>query len=147
MPDDRTPQQRSRTMRAVKGKDTKPELALRRSLWARGVRGWRIHRKDLPGRPDLAFGPAKLAVFVDGAFWHGRPDKYWPGRSGDYWDAKIARNQQRDHETDEALREMGWEPLRLWDDEVMNDPDEAAHQVETALDRRDVRRQTAATGA
>lgn len=59
-------------MAAVRGHDTKPELLLRRTMWAMGVRGWRVHRRDLPGTPDLAFGRVRLAVFVDGAFWHGR---------------------------------------------------------------------------
>ncbi|MGI8731365.1 MAG: hypothetical protein ACR2LK_15525 [Solirubrobacteraceae bacterium] len=60
-------------MARVKGRDTGPEVTLRRALYAAGVRGWRCHRKSLPGRPDVAFGPARLAVFVDGAFWHGHP--------------------------------------------------------------------------
>lgn len=83
---------RSRVMARIRSRDTKPELALRRALHAAGVRGWRLHRRDLPGRPDLAFGPARLAVFVDGAFWHGHPDYFTPGKSGAYWDAKMARN-------------------------------------------------------
>lgn len=127
-------------MRAVKSKDTAPELALRRALWALGVRGWRVHRRDVPGRPDIAFGPARLAVFVDGAFWHGRPDRYWPGRSSTYWDAKIARNQKRDREADSALRAIGWEPLRIWDDEVMADPETAARKVVARLYARDPRK-------
>ena len=133
MTDTVSPEVRSRTMARVKGKDTKPELLLRRALYAAGVRGWRCHRSNLPGRPDLAFGRARLAVFVDGGFWHGHPSKYWPGRSGAYWDVKIARNQERDRETDARLAAVGWRSLRLWDFEVESDVDAVVARVQGAL--------------
>src|ERR1700694_4866233 len=120
-------------MQAVKDRDTAPELALRRALWAAGVRGWRIHRRSLPGRPDLAFGRARIAVFVDGGFWHGHPSRYWQGRSGPYWDAKIARNQARDARVDEELHAMGWATMRLWDFEVVADAAAAANRVLNAV--------------
>ncbi len=136
MADTYSPETRSRVMRKVKGKDTSPELALRKALWARGVRGWRLHRRDLPGTPDLAFGGSvRLAVFVDGAFWHGHPTKYWPGRSGEYWDKKIARNIERDGEANDALDELGWTVLRLWDFDVLGNPSAAADQVAAELSR------------
>ena len=137
MPDTYPPEVRSRVMARVKGKDTGPELALRRALYALGLRGWRCHRKNLPGKPDLAFGRAKLAVFVDGAFWHGHPDKYWKGRSGPYWDQKIARNQARDRRNDEELEAIGWRVLRLWDFEVERGPLDAAERVVKALESPD----------
>jgi DNA mismatch endonuclease, patch repair protein len=128
------PEVRSRVMARVKGRDTKPELTLRRALYALGERGWRCHRKNLPGKPDLSFGRARLAVFVDGGFWHGHPSKYWPGRTSPYWDQKIARNQARDKRVDEELREMGWTVVRLWDFEVEKDPLGAAEQVRKRLE-------------
>jgi DNA mismatch endonuclease (patch repair protein) len=136
MPDTYPPETRSRVMAAVKGRDTGPEVALRRALYAAGVRGWRCHRRDLPGRPDLAFGRRRLAVFIDGAFWHGRPDRYWKGRSGPYWDAKIARNQARDRRVDDELAVIGWRVLRLWDDEINADPGSAACRVIEALEEK-----------
>jgi len=120
-------------MARVKGKNTGPELKLRRALWAAGVRGWRCHRTTVPGKPDLAFGRSKVAVFVDGGFWHGHPSKYWPGRSGPYWDAKIARNQARDKRVDQQLQQMGWTVVRLWDFEVQADPAGSAARVRRAL--------------
>lgn len=129
MPDTYGPDVRSRVMAAVRGANTTPELALRRALYALGIRGWRCHRRDLPGRPDIAFGRVKLAVFVDGAFWHGHPRKYWPGRSGPYWDAKIARNRARDERVNVALEAIGWKVLRLWDFEIEADPVAAARLV------------------
>lgn len=116
-------------MAAVSSGDTGPELKLRRSLYAVGLRGWRCHRKDLPGRPDIAFGRHRLAVFVDGAFWHGHPSKYWQGRSGPYWDDKIEKNQARDRRVDRELAEGGWRVLRLWDFEIEKDPYGAATRV------------------
>jgi DNA mismatch endonuclease, patch repair protein len=116
-------------MRRVKGRDTAPEMALRRALYRAGVRGWRCHRTDLPGKPDLAFGRVRLAVFVDGGFWHGHPSKYWPGRSGGYWDAKIARNQARDRKADADLAASGWRCLRMWDFEIERDADGSAERV------------------
>src|SRR5687767_12986938 len=130
MPDTYAPEVRSRVMARVKGRDTGPELALRRALHRRGVRGWRCHRPNLPGKPDLAFGRARLAVFVDGGFWHGHPSKWWLGRSGPYWDAKITRNIARDRRADDELARIGWRVLRLWDFDVTRDPDAAATQVQ-----------------
>jgi DNA mismatch endonuclease (patch repair protein) len=109
---------RSRVMSRIRSKNTKPELALRRGLWAAGVRGWRVHAKRLPGKPDLAFGRRKLAVFVDGCFWHGHPDFFTPGKSGPYWDAKIERTKERDRLANDALAAEGWAVLRFWDFEI-----------------------------
>jgi DNA mismatch endonuclease (patch repair protein) len=89
----------------------------------------------LPGKPDLAFGRAKLAVFVDGCFWHGHPDFFTPGKSGEYWDAKIARTKQRDRQANESLTSMGWEVLRFWDFEVELEPEQCVGRVAEALAR------------
>lgn len=136
MPDTYPPDVRSRVMARVRGRNTTPEIVLRRALHAVGVRGWRCHRGDLPGKPDLAFGPSRVAVFVDGGFWHGHPDRYWQGRSGPYWDAKIAGNQARDRRVDDELRAAGWEVVRLWDFEVNANPDEAARRVASIVKGR-----------
>jgi DNA mismatch endonuclease (patch repair protein) len=109
---------RSRTMASIRSTDTRPEVALRKALFAAGVRGWRCHRKDLPGKPDIAFGRARVAVFVDGAFWHGHPSKYWIGRSGPYWDAKIVHNMERDRRVTADLEARGWTVVRIWDFEI-----------------------------
>jgi DNA mismatch endonuclease (patch repair protein) len=133
MPDTYSPAVRSRVMSRVKGRDTGPELSLRKALFAAGLRGWRCSRKSLPGKPDISFGRRKVAVFVDGAFWHGHPSKYWPGRSGPYWDAKIKRNQERDRRVAEELRDLGWTVLRFWDFEIKADLDGVVQKVESAL--------------
>src|SRR3954451_18406223 len=108
MADPLTREARSRVMSRVRAKNTGPELALRRALWAAGIRGWRCHAKSVPGKPDLAFTRRKVAVFVDGRFWHGHPDYFTPGKSGHYWDAKIARTQERDCMANDTLAGQEW---------------------------------------
>jgi DNA mismatch endonuclease (patch repair protein) len=108
-------------------------MALRRALFAEGVRGWRCHRRELPGKPDLAFTRWKVAVFVDGCFWHGHPDFFTPGKSGRYWDAKIARTQERDRQANRALSRDGWQVLRLWDFEVEEDLPRCVAAVQAIL--------------
>jgi DNA mismatch endonuclease (patch repair protein) len=127
------PEVRRRVMQRIKGRDTQPELLLRRSLHALGLRGWRCHRVTLPGKPDLAFGRARVAVFVDGAFWHGHPSRYWQGRTSSYWDAKISRNQARDKRVNSMLRRSGWRVMRVWDFQITADPDRAARRVAARL--------------
>jgi DNA mismatch endonuclease (patch repair protein) len=108
-------------MSAVGRVGTKPELALRSALRAEGLRGYRVDVRSLPGRPDILFSRAQLAVFVDGAFWHGHPSKFHRGIAGAYWDAKIGGNQLRDGRANQALRKLGWSVVRVWDFEVAED--------------------------
>lgn len=136
MTDTRTPDQRRRIMAAVRSRDTTPELRLRKALYALGVRGWRCHYRRAPGRPDLAWPARKVAVFVDGAFWHGHPSKHRPGRSGDYWDHKIARNVERDREVDRKLDELGWAVERIWDFEIRRDLEGAAQRAAVLAESR-----------
>ena len=105
-----TSEQRSRTMRAVKGKDTGTEMTVRRIVHRMGFR-YRLHRKDLPGKPDLVFGPRRKVIFVHGCFWHGHTCKRGdrtPRKNRRYWTKKIARNKERDREHVSALKAKGW---------------------------------------
>lgn len=136
MADTRTPEQRKRIMAAIRSKDTGPELRLRRALFGAGVRGWRCHYCRAPGNPDLAWPGLRVAVFVDGAFWHGHPSRHKPGRSGAYWDSKIARNIARDRAADAALTGAGWTVVRVWDFEVRRDLPAALSRVIAALRSR-----------
>lgn len=122
-------------MAAIRSKNTKPELALRKALRDVGATGYRLHRKDIPGRPDLAFIRWKVAVFVDGVFWHGHPDHWNPETaSSDYWRAKIARNMERDRAADAALQDVGWRVVRIWDQDVKTDIGACVDRVRQALD-------------
>lgn len=121
-------------MAAIRSVNTKPELTLRAALRQAGATGYRLHRKDLPGRPDLAFIRWRVAVFVDGVFWHGHPDHWNPDRAAsEYWRTKIARNIQRDRAADSALRELGWTVVRMWDQEVKEDLGSCVQRVTGAL--------------
>ncbi|AUH35761.1 very short patch repair endonuclease [Paracoccus tegillarcae] len=107
---------RSRMMAAVKGKNTKPELAIRSALHGRGFR-FRLHRKDLPGRPDLVFTCRNAVIFVHGCFWHGHDCHLfrWPKSRQDFWREKIGSNIERDRHQCEALAEAGWRIGIVWE--------------------------------
>lgn len=111
---------RSAVMRAVRGKDTGPELKVRRAAHALGYR-FRLHRKDLPGSPDLVFPRLKTAVFVHGCFWHGHDcarGARMPKTNTDYWRAKISRNVARDARTSVELQALGWKVETIWECEL-----------------------------
>ncbi len=119
-------------MARVGTRDTSPELLLRRALYAAGVRGWRCHPRDVLGKPDLVFRRWRVAVFVDGAFWHGHPNHYW-GQSGPFWDQKIERNRERDRRVNAELVQAGWTVVRLWDFEVARHVARGVNRVQGAL--------------
>ena len=116
-----TPQRRSENMRQIRGKNTAPELAVRKLCRELGFTGYRIHRRDLPGKPDLAWIGRKLAVFVHGCFWHGHncvEGIRKPKSNQAYWIPKIERNRQRDIENIAALKAAGWVVLIVWECEI-----------------------------
>ena len=118
-----TPEQRSATMRAVKSRDTSPELAVR-ALLRRFVPGYRLHRKDITGTPDIAYIGRQRAIFVHGCFWHGHDcarGARMPKANAEYWRAKIARNVARDARYQEALAAQGWRTLIVWECELKDD--------------------------
>lgn len=123
MPDRITVAQRSENMRRIRSKDTKPELLVRWLVYHMGYR-YRIHRKDLPGKPDLAFIGKRKAIFVHGCFWHGHDDcrdGRAPKSNEGYWNPKLARNKERDAAHQTALRAAGWDVLTIWDCETKDE--------------------------
>lgn len=120
-------------MAAIRSRDTQPELTLRRALRAEGLTGYRCNARSLPGKPDIAYTRWKLAIFVDGAFWHGHPDHFQFGKLSDYWDSKIRRTQERDRLQEQALREEGFEVLRFWDFEVKDSLPACVDKIRRAL--------------
>ena len=121
-------------MRAVKSRDTKPEMIVRRLVHGMGVR-YRLHRADLPGKPDLVFGPRRKVIFVHGCFWHGHDCKRGartPKTNTDYWVAKIDRNRARDARSAAALEDQGWAGLIVWECEI-KDRDALATRLEDFL--------------
>lgn len=124
-----TTKQRSRTMAKIRGKNSLPELLLRRALWAQHIR-FRIHRKDLPGRPDLVIEKYKLVIFVDGDFWHGYNwHLHKPKTNTAFWLPKIERNIQRDKQVNEQLNEMGFTVMRFWEHEIKQNLTACVNQV------------------
>lgn len=112
-----TPAKRSEVMGRVKQKDTGAELKLRKVLTRLGYR-YRLHRRDLPGSPDVVFPGRKVAVFVHGCFWHGHDcprGARAPKANAEYWSAKIGRNRARDAEAEVKLAELGWRPVVVWE--------------------------------
>lgn len=128
----------SKTMYAVKSSGTTPEIILRKTLWRMGLR-YRLNVKTLPGKPDIVFAKYKVAVFVDGDFWHGRQwrlrgykslESQFDGVSNKpYWVEKIKRNMARDRKVGEQLRKLGWRVVRIWESEVKKDAQMAANKV------------------
>lgn len=113
---------RSRQMALIRSKDTAPEIAVRRLAHRLGYR-YRLHRADLPGKPDMVFPSRKAVVFMHGCFWHGHDCKRGgrkPKTNADYWRAKIARNAERDAAATAALAVLGWRSLVVWECEVKN---------------------------
>jgi DNA mismatch endonuclease (patch repair protein) len=116
MTDILTPAQRSEVMSRIRGRDTKPEMTIRRTLHGLGFR-YRLHRRDLPGKPDIVLSRWKTVVLVNGCFFHGHacPAFRLPSSNQDFWLKKIRRNQERDAVTAEALRKQGWRVVIVWE--------------------------------
>jgi DNA mismatch endonuclease (patch repair protein) len=115
-----TPEQRSAVMAKVKGRDTKPELIVRQALTRLGAR-YRLHRKDLPGAPDVVMSGRKLVIFVHGCFWHGHDcarGARVPKANRDYWLGKVGRNRERDARHLEAFAALGWRVETIWECEI-----------------------------
>lgn len=124
---------RSENMRAIRSKDTKPERAVRSLVHKLGYR-FRLHRKGLPGKPDLVFPGRHKVVFVHGCFWHSHNCKAGliPKTNSDFWSAKLHRNQVRDRDNFDALRLLGWEVLAIWQCEL-TDVHRVTRRVKTFL--------------
>jgi DNA mismatch endonuclease (patch repair protein) len=123
-------------MSSVKSKNTRPEIALRKALWHQGLR-FRVNHKSLPGKPDIVFTKAKVAVFCDGDYWHGHN---WAlrglegldeelSRYSEFWANKIRRNIQRDEEVNRQLRELRWTVVRIWESDIKSDVIPCAKRV------------------
>ena len=129
----------SRIKQRNRSRNTKAEVLLRKELWRRGLR-YRLHAADLPGKPDIVFRRARVVVFCDGDFWHGRRwrermEKLARGSNAAYWTAKIAANMARDRRTTRRLRAAGWIVVRLWETDVLGDVARVARRVERTVMR------------
>ena len=133
MADDVSREQRSRMMAGIKGKDTKPELVVRKGLFRRGFR-YRLHRKDLPGKPDIVFPKYHAVVLVNGCFWHCHECELfkWPKKNAVFWRTKILNNKKRDARNMALLQDAGWRVATVWECSIKGKP---ASQIEREINR------------
>lgn len=126
---------RSANMRAIRSKDMRPELAVRSLVHKMGYR-FRLHRSDLPGKPDLVFVSRRKAIFVHGCYWHGHSCKlaHAPKSNTEYWGPKLQRNRARDRKNLRSLRRQGWTPFVIWECELKN-VEASATRIRRFLDR------------
>lgn len=123
MTDVLTREQRTFNMSKIRGKNTGPEVKLRKLLWSQGIRGYRIHY-NLPGKPDIVFTKKKIAIFVDGCFWHKCPICFQePETRKEFWMKKIQSNVKRDKTVNAQLKTDGWKVLRFWEHDIREKPD------------------------
>lgn len=132
-----SPEQRSFNMSRIKGVNTRPEMLVRKLLWANGYR-YRLHAKDLPGKPDIVFRGSKAAIFVHGCFWHRHGCRYttMPSTRQEFWIKKFADSMERDKKNVQLLCEQGWRVLLLWECEIKIWPEKAEPKLNEFL--RDV---------
>lgn len=127
-----SPETRSAVMARIRGRDTGPELLLARLL-RRACKTFQTHQRDLPGRPDFVFRRGKVAVFVDGCFWHGWRFPAWRLKLSEKWEAKIDANRKRDRRNHARLRRQGWHVIRIWEHQLKADPDACLRRILNAL--------------
>ena len=137
MADTLTPEQRRKNMQHIRSQDTRIEICLRRALWAKGYR-YRKNCRELPGKPDIAIGRYKIAIFCDGEFFHGKDwevlkPRLEKGNNGQFWISKISRNRQRDDEVNKRLLFMGWTVIRFWGMEINKDVELCVKVVEETI--------------
>ncbi len=125
----------SRIMSSIKGKNTKPEITLRKALSDNSIRGYRVHWKKVIGNPDIAFVGRKIAIFVHGCFWHRCPycHPHVPKTHSSYWQDKFNKNVQRDKRYQEQLKKTGWKSIVIWECESKNDINECVNRIRNVL--------------
>jgi DNA mismatch endonuclease, patch repair protein len=138
-PDPMTPAQRSRAMKSVKLRDGPLEMSIRRALFQRGLR-YRCHGTKLPGKPDIVFAKQRVAVFVDGDFWHGWRLPVWQHKLTAFWREKLCGNRVRDSRNFRRLRSRGWHVVRIWQHDVVRDLEKCIRRIECALRQRQTAR-------
>lgn len=132
MADNMTPEQRRMTMSRIRGRDTKVELAIRKELHRRGHR-FRVNVAWIAGKPDVVFTRIRLAIFIDGDFWHGWKFEIWSDKLAPYWREKIAGNKARDRRHATLLRSEGWTVMRFWEHDVEKNLEGCIERIESKV--------------
>jgi len=122
-------EQRAYNMSKIRGKNTGPEIKLRKLLWSAGIRGYRVHY-NLPGKPDIVFVKKKIVIFIDGCFWHKCPiDFQEPETRKEFWMKKINSNVERDERNNRQLSDAGWTIIRIWEHEMRKEPEKVVQRI------------------
>jgi len=126
----------SRTMSRIKAKNTKPELLLRKAMWKEGIKGYRLHWKKAPGKPDIAFPGRKIAIFVHGCFWHRCPHcgPSLPKTHKDFWKDKFKKNKERDKKKINDLQEDGWKVIIIWECKIKKNIEDCLNKIREVLE-------------
>ena len=134
----------SKVMSSIRAKDTKPEKILRSILWRKGLRGYRLHPKSVPGRPDICYTSKKIAIFVNGCYWHRCPhcNLKLPRSNTKFWQEKFERNKERDNRTERKLEKDGWICITVWECQLEEDPVKIIEEIMSALQGRNLNRQS-----
>ncbi len=122
-------------MSSIKSKNTNPELLLRKYLWNHGIKGYRLHWKKVPGKPDIAFVRKKLAIFVNGCFWHRCPkcNPSTPKHNSEFWKIKFNKNKKRDVLKSVELKNLGWKVMTIWECELKTDVEKIVDKIDNIL--------------
>ena len=125
----------SKIMSRIKGKNTKPEIILRKEMWKNGIKGYRLHWNKAPGRPDIAFPGKKVAIFVNGCYWHRCPscNPPLPKTHQKFWKEKFEKNKKRDKKKINDLQEGGWRVLVIWECKIKENIDECLNKIKEVL--------------
>ncbi|MEO6327490.1 MAG: very short patch repair endonuclease [Ginsengibacter sp.] len=125
----------SRIMSANKGKNTNPEILLRKGLWQKNVKGYRLHPKRIPGRPDIAFIHKKIAIFINGCFWHRCPHCKLPipNSNSEFWENKFQKNLERDKRKIRELKKLGWKTITVWECQMKKDSNKIVEKLKRKL--------------
>lgn len=125
----------SRIMSSIRGRNTKPELIIRKELWNKGIRGYRLHWKKVPGTPDISFPGKKIAIFINGCFWHRCPicNPMYPKSHKEFWKEKFRKNMERDKRKIDLLTADNWKALVIWECEIKNNLIKCINEVEKII--------------
>jgi DNA mismatch endonuclease, patch repair protein len=128
----------SKVMSSIRAKNTKPEIALRKALWKNGLQGYRLHWKKVAGRPDIAYPKRKIAIFVNGCYWHRCPhcNPSFPKTNKNFWQKKFQDNAERDQRKNKELKKDGWIVIVVWECQIKDNMNRVIHKIEKIIDRK-----------
>lgn len=133
---------RSKIMSRIRGKNTKPEILLRKNLWHSGHKGYRLNYGKAFGKPDICYVGKRISIFVDGCFWHGCPSCYKkPSSNKKYWSEKLKQNKERDMKANIKLKKEGWVVMRFWECQITKEIDKVSQEIKEKIKKQSIKNQ------